>query len=171
MVRIPTTDRVIRLVEAQKLQEKVFCASSVVECKDSSFFCLVLNLNSTDETLKKFPRTQSLPKLTGKFQDATNTSSHARNQILQTQLRLAHVKDGEEEIRQICAEYMDVFKLLGDKLTSTSTIKHYIPTPSIPANRALTSRNYRIPEHHQKEVETQIQKMLEDNIIRPSQSP
>ena len=103
VVRIPTTDRVIRLVEAQKLQEKVFCASSVVECKDSSFPCLILNLNSTDETLKKFPRTQGLPKLTGNFQDATNTSSHARNQIFQTQLRLAHVKEGEEEIRQICA--------------------------------------------------------------------
>ena len=171
VVRIPTTDRGIRLVEAQELQENVFCASSVVECKDSTFLCLVLNLNSTDETLKKFPRTQGLPKLTGKFQGATHTSSHARNQILQSQLRLAHVKEGEEEIRQICAEYMDVFKLPGDKLTSTSAIKHYIPTPSIPANRALTLRNYRIPEHHQKEVETQIHKMLEDNIIRPSQSP
>jgi hypothetical protein len=135
VVRIRTTDRGIRLVEAQELQENVFCASSVVECKDSSILCVVLNLNPTDETLKKFPRTQGLPKLTGKFQDATNTSSHARNQILQTQLRLAHVKEGEEEIRHICAEYMDVFKLPGDKLTSTSAIKHYIPTPSIPANR------------------------------------
>ena len=79
VVRIPTTDRGIRLVEAQELQENVFCASSVVECKDSTFLCLVLNLNSTDETLKKFPRTQGLPKLTGKFQGATHTSSHARN--------------------------------------------------------------------------------------------
>jgi hypothetical protein len=64
-----------------------------------------------------------------------------------------------------------VFKLPGDKLTATSAITHYIPTPSIPANRALTLRNYRIQEHHQKAVETQIQKMLEDDIIRPSQSP
>ena len=92
MVHIATTDRGIRLVEAQELQENVFCASSVVECKDSSFLWLVLNLNSTDETLKAYPRTQGLPKLTGNFQDATNRSSHARNQILQTQLRLAHEK-------------------------------------------------------------------------------
>ena len=28
---------------------------------------------------------------------------------------------------------MDVFMLPGDKLTATSAIKHYIPTPSIPA--------------------------------------
>jgi hypothetical protein len=94
-----------------------------------------------------------------------------RNKILQEQLRLAHVKEGEEEIRQICAEYMDVFKLPGNKLTATSAITHYIRTPSIPAHRALTLRNYRIPEHHQKEVEIQIQKMLEDDIIQPNQSP
>jgi len=65
---------------------------------------------------------------------------------------------------------MDVFKLPGDKLTATSAITHYIPTPSIPANTALTLRNYRIPEHHQKEVEIQIQKMLVDDIIQLSQS-
>jgi hypothetical protein len=66
---------------------------------------------------------------------------------------------------------MDVFKLPGDKLTATSGIKHYIPTPSISTNRALTLRNYRIPEHHREEVETQIQKMLEDEIIQSSNSP
>jgi hypothetical protein len=90
--------------------------------------------------------------------------------LLQEQLRLAHVKEGEQEIRQICAEYVDVFKLPGDKLTATSAVKHYIPTPTIPTNRAITLRNYRIPEHHQKEVDMQIQQMLEDEIIRPSQS-
>jgi hypothetical protein len=59
---------------------------------------------------------------------------------------------------------MDVFKLPGDKLTATSGIKHYIPTPSVSTNRALTLRNYRIPDHRE-EVETQIQRMLEDEII------
>jgi hypothetical protein len=82
-------------------------------------------------------------------------------------LQLAHTK---EVIRQICAEYMDVFKLPGDKLAARSGIKHYIPTPSVSTNRALTLRNYRIPEH-QREVETQIQKMLKDEIIQPSNSP
>jgi hypothetical protein len=86
-------------------------------------------------------------------------------------LCLAHVKEGEQEIRQICAEYVDVFKLPGDKLTATSAIKRHIPTPTIPASRSITLRNYRIPEHHQKEVDAQIQQMLEDKIIQPSHSP
>jgi hypothetical protein len=81
------------------------------------------------------------------------------------------MKEGEGKIRQICAEYMDGFKLPGDKLTATSAIKHYIATPTILANRSITLRNYRIPEHYQIEVETQIQKMLKDEIIQPSQIP
>ena len=54
LVRIPTTAQGNRLVEAQELQDNIFCASSVVECKDFSFICSIINLNSTDETLKNF---------------------------------------------------------------------------------------------------------------------
>jgi len=99
LVHIPTSEKGNRLVEAQELEENVFCASSVVECKDSSFICLIINLKSTGETLKKFPRTQELPKLSGRFQDATNKESHTRKQTLQSQLRLARIKEGEEGIR------------------------------------------------------------------------
>jgi hypothetical protein len=134
-----------------------------VECTDSSFVCLIINCNSTNETLRKFPQTQEFSKLSGRF-DKVRTSE-LRKQTLQAQLRLAHIKEGEEEIRQIWTEDMDVFKLPGDELTTTSTIKHYIPTPTIPANRSITLRNYRIPEHHKIEEETQIQKMLKDEII------
>jgi hypothetical protein len=68
---------------------------------------------------------------------------------------------------------MDVFKLPGGKLTATSAIKHCIPAPTISANRAITLRNYRIPESHQKEVRVyiQIQQMIGGKIIQPSQSP
>jgi hypothetical protein len=65
----------------------------------------------------------------------------AQNQVLQEQLRLAHVKEGKQEIRQICAENMDVFKLPGDKSTATSAIKHCIPTPTIPVNISITLQN------------------------------
>jgi hypothetical protein len=81
------------------------------------------------------------------------------------------VKEGEQEIRQICAKYVDVFRLPIDKLTATSAIKHYIPTLTVPANRSITLRNYRIPEQHQKEIDAQSQQMLEDRVIQPSQSP
>jgi hypothetical protein len=55
VVRIPTTEKGSRLVEAQELQENIFCASSVVECVDSSFICLVINCNPTNKILRTFP--------------------------------------------------------------------------------------------------------------------
>jgi len=70
LVRIPTTEKGSRLLEAEELEENVFCSSGVVECVDNSFICLVINCNPTDKTLRKFPRTQELPKLSGKFVDA-----------------------------------------------------------------------------------------------------
>jgi cytochrome P450 len=103
---------------------------------------LVINCNPTDEVLKTRPQTQELPKLTGKFLETNKGEHHVRNQLLQTQLRLAHLKEGEQKIRQICAEYVDDFKLPGDKLTATSAIEHYIPTPTLATNRAITLRNY-----------------------------
>jgi hypothetical protein len=96
----------------------------------------VINCNPTDEVLKTLPQTQELPKLSGKFVETNKREHHVRNQLLQMQLQLAQLKEGEQE-RQICTAYIDVFKLPGDKLTATSAVKHYIPTPAIPANRQL----------------------------------
>jgi len=95
LVRVPTTKKGSRLIELQELQENMFCASGVVECADS-FICLVINCNSTDEILKKFPRTHKLPKLNGRFHEANRKESQARNQLLQEQLRLAHAKEGKQ---------------------------------------------------------------------------
>ena len=115
----------------------MFCASSVVECADSSFVSLVINCNPTDEVLRTLPQTQGLPKFSGKFLDTNKRENHVRNQLLQAQLRLAHLNEGEREIRQICTEYVDVFELPGDKLTATSAVEHYIPTPTIRMGQLL----------------------------------
>ena len=91
-VRIPTREKGDPIVEAQKLQENVFCTSSVADCVDNSLLCLLINLNPTDQTLKHFPQTQKLPKLSGQFENVENCELSKRSQILQIQLRLAHVK-------------------------------------------------------------------------------
>ena len=63
-------------------------------------------MNSTEQTLKNFPQTQELPKLSGQFQNLEKVEFSKRSHTLQNQLRLAHIKEGEEEIKQICNEYM-----------------------------------------------------------------
>jgi hypothetical protein len=60
-------------------------------------FCLLVNINSTEQTLKHFPQTQELRKLSRQFQNAEHYESNKRIQALQTQLRLAHIKKGKQE--------------------------------------------------------------------------
>jgi hypothetical protein len=80
LVRIPTKEKGTRLIESQELQVNIFCASSVVECVDASFVCLVINSNSIEKTLHTFPQVQDLPKLSGKFVENTSRRQHkARN--------------------------------------------------------------------------------------------
>jgi len=62
LIRIPTTKKGTRLIEAHELQENIFCASSVVECVDSSFICLVTNCNPADEVLKSPPTNTGVAK-------------------------------------------------------------------------------------------------------------
>lgn len=59
-VRIPTTEKGSRLVEAQELQENVLC---IKYSRMHYLVCLIVNCNSTDETLRKFPQTQEFSKL------------------------------------------------------------------------------------------------------------
>jgi len=44
--------------------------------------------------------------LSCQFRNLEKGELSKRSQTLQTQLRLAHIKEGEEEIKQICNEYM-----------------------------------------------------------------
>jgi hypothetical protein len=90
--------------------------------------------------------------------------------LLKETLRLDHIKERANEIKRICEEYVDVFKLPGDTLTATTATEHSVPTPSIPKGRAITLRNYRLPEAQKQEVKEQIEQMLNDEVIVPSKS-
>jgi hypothetical protein len=78
--------------------------------------------------------------------------------------------EGANDIRTICEEYMDVFKLPGDLLTAATAVEHTIPTPSIPKRRAIALKNYRLPEAQQEGIKRQVNQMLDDDIIAPSNS-
>jgi len=93
----------------------------------------------------------------------------ARKERLEKSLLTEHLnKEEKEALKQICEEFCDTFYLEDDVLTCTSTVSHEINTrtDSAPVN----VRPYRLPEKHKKEVSRQIEKMLSEEIIRPSTS-
>jgi hypothetical protein len=47
-----------------------------------------------------------------------------RLQLLKENLRLSHIVEGADDIRNICEECIDIFKLPGDSLTATTAAEH-----------------------------------------------
>lgn len=84
-------------------------------------------------------------------------------------IRTEHLNTEEKQLlTSLCKDFSDIFHEENQKLTFTNKIKHEIKTSDeIPAH----SKTYRYPFVHKQEVQKQINKMLEDGIIRPSQSP
>ncbi|CAH2014093.1 unnamed protein product [Acanthoscelides obtectus] len=82
--------------------------------------------------------------------------------------RTEHMNSEEKDaITKLAREYSDIFHIDGNYLTFTSKIKHHIRTSDeIP----IYTKSYRYPEIHRKEVQRQIQSMLDQKIIRESHS-
>ncbi|GBP06327.1 Retrovirus-related Pol polyprotein from transposon 17.6 [Eumeta japonica] len=85
------------------------------------------------------------------------------------QIRTDHLNFEEKrELFKLIRKYLDIFYKENTKLTFTSVIKHEIRTTD---NIPIHTKSYRYPYIHKNEVQKQIQEMLDNKIIRHSNSP
>lgn len=84
-------------------------------------------------------------------------------------IRTQHMNTEEKyHIEKLCRSFSDIFHHENFQLTFTNQVKHRIKTTDeIP----VYTKSYRYPFVHKPEVERQINDMLEQGIIRPSDSP
>lgn len=76
--------------------------------------------------------------------------------------------DEKVQIEKLCKLYSNIFHQDGKKLTFTNQVKHRIKTTDeIP----VYTKSYRYPFIHKPEVQKEINDMLQQGIIRPSDSP
>lgn len=85
------------------------------------------------------------------------------------EIRTDHLNTEEEKaIKRLCGKYVDIFHNPEEPLTFTNQIKHYIRTKDeVP----VYTKSYRYPHVHKEEVKKQVSSMLDQGIIRHSQSP
>jgi hypothetical protein len=87
-----------------------------------------------------------------------------------SKLRTEHLnKEERKSLKDICFEYQDVFFLLGDQLSCTTTVKHtiHLETGTVPIN----THPYRLPESQTAEIDKQVTNLLKGVIIVQSSSP
>ena len=169
VVSFPVKNDGIFYVEKQELGQNVYVAEGVAEAKGEQIKLLVLNLNEEEFQLDRIPELSRWERLEGDVEKVKQSSE--RNRILKEKLRLEHIKEGKEEIWELCKEYSDIFRVPGDRLTEIKEIQHVINTPMLGSQEFINVKPYRIPEAHKQEIDEQIKSMLQQDIIRPSKSP
>lgn len=89
--------------------------------------------------------------------------------IEEIKIRTTHLNPEEKkELYKLVKEYENIFPKETDRLTHTDTIQHRIITKDdIP----IYTKPYRYPEIYKKEINEQIAKLLDDQIIQESYSP
>jgi hypothetical protein len=164
IVKLKTNERGIRFIEHQILKPGLICASSLVNCENCEFSCLMVNLTDQPIRMTTDPKLEKPPTKMYKHEKKNQISRTKSLQLLNEKLRLVHIADGADNIRKICEDYVDIFKLPSDSLTVTTAAEHTITTPVVPKGKAITLKNYILPESQQQEITRQVTQMLEDHI-------
>ena len=88
--------------------------------------CLLVNYTPNMQIVNKIPNLVKPPCQVNINEQIKETQiSRERKDKIKANLRIDHIKEGKHEIIQLCSKYSDIFKLEGDKLTSTLAAKHY----------------------------------------------
>lgn len=97
------------------------------------------------------------------------TDPYERTEIIQSKLNLLESNEAQiPSIGQLCLDYSNAFYIGGDQLKTTDVYEHSIKLR--PDKDVIFVRQYRIPEIQKEEIQTQIDKLLENNIIEKSTS-
>lgn len=100
--------------------------------------------------------------------ECTRTELSPRARDVVSRLRTEHLNaEAQANLIQLCSRYSDIFYIDGEPLSFTNKIKHNIRTTD---EMPIYTKTYRYPFVHRDEVRDQIAKMLEQGIIRPSDS-
>ena len=166
------------LVLDQKICDGVFIANCIVRLKPNNRVNVTV-LNTTESEIEiddfsvqltpfELPSSNSDNRQT-EFINHLNSPIIDRSKKVLEQVRCSHLNPQEHNALMDCiSKYTDIFHLEGEFLTHTSAIQHSINTGDAPP---IHVKSYRFPEIHKDEVERQVKKMLDQNIIRPSTSP
>lgn len=178
MVQIETQAKGDQFCKAVELEDKVYLGNSVVRPNNGFInLCFVnakdvpvkiANFKPNLSPLKDF-HVYSIPDTTSK-KSAYSIKKLRYDKLLQEICFNDNLSQPEiESLKHLLHEYSDIFHLTGDKLTYTNVTKFKIPF--IDGTGIVHRRQYRLPYIHKNEVQSQIQKLLDDDVIENSNSP
>lgn len=152
------------VVLGNQLCDGIFLASTIV--RPSSGVIPIKILNTRDDQVKLNDFNLELRSLNDfevvNFGENSNLTQRVVK--LMNEIPLSHLNSSEKDaITRICVKYADIFHLPGDKLTFTDLYKQKIHLQDNAS--PVYVKPYRLPHGQKEEINRQVKKMLEDDII------
>lgn len=157
---------------SNEISEGIYLANSIININDNFAFSSIMNSTENDFDLKNFDfKIEPLENYNVFYFDQFfENSNSSRLSELETLINFEHMNVEESEsITKICRDFNDIFLLANDKLSKTDSITHKIQTK--PNIKPVYIKPYRLPESAKQEIDRQVEKMLDDEVIEPSHSP
>lgn len=186
-IRVPEREGAEILINSQELGPGVFAGNCVSTVMQGYVNLIVINYNSATVAFKEHriayenmtnfegvPMNEKDNKIgcNVAIMSIVNPEIQTRVNELRMQLQVGENLSNEEyeSISSFCEKFHDLFHMDGDKLTHTSVIKHTIPikTDQPPIHQKM----YRLPPPlFKEEINKQVRKLLENDIVVHSKSP
>lgn len=166
---VPTRLNEDCVVLPTELCEGVFLASCIVRPVNGKIPIRILNTREEEISLSFF--SQEVDKLSDYsilcFDKPPVNADRVKK--LFNELKLDYLNSEEQlEIEKICAKFSDIFHLEGDKLSTCNIYEQSIVLK--PNTVPVYKKQYRLPKSQKGEIQKQIKKMLEDDIIEETMS-
>ena len=162
------------IINKQSIGKDLTIPNALVNITNGKFLITCVNSSEEDKyiSIPTINKTKPYVESKDSFQInslKTNNVDYNHLDKIDKLVRRDHLNHEENEsLMKTISNYTDIFYTEGDKLTFTNHTKHNIPTTS---ETPINTKTYRFPYVHQQEVKSQVDKMLDENIIRPSTSP
>lgn len=153
------------LIEKQELTPGVFTADTIAH--DNKPLVRILNTTTNTVTISnKIDKTIDLEN----FNIYTINKEHKsieRQKKIRKLLENKVQKQYSEKLLNLCEEYSDIFALEEDKLTVNNFYKQNI---RLSDTTPVYTKNYRLPKMHKEEIDRQVTKLIENDLIEASHS-
>ena len=108
-----------------------------------------------------------IPKVNDCDQSFSISDKNRKNSIKEL-LRLDHLNKEEKHVENLIKKYADRFHIPGEPFEATTVSQHNIPTTD---DQPIFSKQYRFPPVHTEEISRQVNELIDNRIIKPTQSP
>lgn len=158
---IDAVDEVV--IDNRQINDDVFISRTIVDPKDA--YLRVLNISNTDQIIsKEITHFESLNNFYIYTIDRNNDNSTRTEEILKL-LSKENSKSSIEKVKSIINEFNDIFALEYDTMSVNNFYEQKLKVKNA---KSVYIKNYRTPHAQKQEIKSQVDKLLNNNLIESS---